>query len=208
MKKVNLSIFASGIGSNLLALHKASNEKNFPAKLQLIICNKNCIAYDVANKLKYNTKLITNKNINEFEKKVQIHLNNNKIDLICLAGFMRVLSPQFVSLWKNRILNIHPSLLPMFPGLNTHIRVIKSGMKLHGSTVHLVDKNLDSGKILGQFAFEIKNTDQKLLITNLKKYENLFYPEVLKKYIWTFLFKKDNFENKIFSNYKNVVFSY
>ena len=84
--------------------------------------------------------------MHEFEKKINPYLLSYKIDLICLAGFMRILTPRFVSRWKNKILNIHPSILPLFPGLKTHEKVLKNQMKIHGSTVHLVDQKLDSGE--------------------------------------------------------------
>ncbi len=208
MNKANLSIFASGTGSNLLAIHNASMDKSFPGKLQLVICNKICPAFELAKSLNYETKLISNLSIEKFEIVVHQELIRKKIDLICLAGFMRVLSPNFVSKWRNKILNIHPSILPLFPGLDTHKKILLNGLKIHGSTVHIVNEKLDSGKILGQFAFAVKSDDLDLLINNIKKYENLLYPEVIRKYIWTFLFKKDTFlmEKKIHLN--NVVFSY
>ena len=208
MNKANLSIFASGVGSNLLAIHKASMEKSFPGKLKLVICNKICPAFELAKNLNYETKLISNLDIKKFEITVNQELVKEKIDLICLAGFMRILSPKFVSKWQNRILNIHPSILPLFPGLNTHKKILSSGLKIHGSTVHIVNEKLDSGKILGQFAFAVKSNDLDILIDNIKKYENLLYPEVIKKYIWTFLFKKDKFLNSKIINIENVVFSY
>ena len=121
---------------------------------------------------------------------------------------MRVLSPKFVSQWENKILNIHPSILPLFPGLNTHKRILSNGIKIHGSTVHIVNEKLDSGKILGQFAFAVKSNDLEFLIDNIKKYENLLYPEVIKKYIWTFLFKEDKFLKDKKIHMDNVVFSY
>ena len=208
MNKANLSIFASGTGSNLLAIHNASMDKSFPGKLQLVICNKICPAFELAKSLNYETKLISNLSIEKFEIVVHQELIRKKIDLICLAGFMRVLSSNFVLKWRNKILNIHPSILPLFPGLDTHKKILLNGLKVHGSTVHIVNEKLDSGKILGQFAFAVKSDDLDLLIHNIKKYENLLYPEVIRKYIWTFLFKKDTFlmEKKIHLN--NVVFSY
>ena len=208
MNKANLSIFASGAGSNLLAIHDASMDKSFPGKLQLVICNKICPAFELAKSLNYETKLISNLDINKFEIIAHNELIKKKVDLICLAGFMKVLSPNFVLKWKNKILNIHPSILPLFPGLDTHTKILSNGLKIHGSTVHIVNEKLDSGKILGQFAFAVKGNDLDLLIDNVKMYENLLYPEVIKKYIWTFLFKEDKFQNYKKFNIDNVVFSY
>ena len=208
MNKANLSIFASGAGSNLLAIHKASMDKNFPGQLQLVICNKICPAFELAKSLNYRTKLISNLDIESFEIIAHNELIEKKVDLICLAGFMKVLSPKFVSKWKNKILNIHPSILPLFPGLNTHKKILSNGLKIHGSTVHIVNKKLDSGKILGQFAFAVKSNDLNLLIDNIKKYENILYPEVIKKYIWTFLFKEDKFLKYDNIHTNDAVFSY
>ncbi|MDC3063941.1 phosphoribosylglycinamide formyltransferase [Alphaproteobacteria bacterium] len=208
MNKINLSVFASGTGSNLLAIHKATMDINFPGKLKLVICNKICPAFELAKSLNYETKLITSLNIKKFETIVQRELIEKKVDLICLAGFMRILSPKFVSKWENKILNIHPSILPLFTGLNTHKKALSSGIKIHGSTVHIVNEKLDSGKILGQFAFAVKRNDLNFLIDNIKKYENILYPEVIKKYIWTFLLKKDNFLDYKKIQIDNVVFSY
>ena len=208
MNKANLSVFASGTGSNLLAIHKASMERDFPGQLQLVICNKICPAFELAKSLNYETKLISGLDVKKFEQIAHKELIEKKIDLICLAGFMRVLSPKFVSKWKNKILNIHPSILPLFPGLNTHKKILSSGLKIHGSTIHIVTEKLDSGKILGQFAFAVKSNDLDLLIDEIKKYENLLYPEVIKKYIWTFLFKEDKFSKNKKFNIDNVVFSY
>ena len=208
MNKANLSVFASGTGSNLLAIHKASMERDFPGQLQLVICNKICPAFELAKSLNYETKLISGLDVKKFEQIAHKELVKKKVDLICLAGFMRILSPKFVSKWKNKILNIHPSILPLFPGLNTHKKILSSGLKIHGSTIHIVTEKLDSGKILGQFAFAVKSKDLDLLIDEIKKYENLLYPEVIKKYIWTFLFKEDKFLKYKKLEVNNVVFSY
>ena len=208
MNKVKLSIFSSGVGSNLLAIHKASINKNFPGKLNLVICDKICPAFKLAKSLNYETKLISSIDHKKFETLVHDELIKYKIDLICLAGFMKILSPNFVSKWKNKILNIHPSILPTFPGLNTHKKVLSNGLKIHGSTVHIVNEKLDSGKILGQFAIPVINDDIVFLRNNIKKYENMFYPEVIRKYIWTFIFKKDNFTSNKLRDNKEIIFSY
>ena len=208
MKKIKLSIFSSGKGSNLLAIHKATMDESFPAKLELIICNKICPAFKLAKSLNYETKLISSKENEKFETLVHRELRKKKIDLICLAGFMKILSPKFVLKWENKILNIHPSILPIFPGLHTHKKVLSNGLKIHGSTVHIVNEKLDSGKILGQFAIQVKSNDIEFLKNNIKKYENIFYPEVIRKYIWTFLFKEDKFLKEKKSHLDNVVFSY
>ena len=208
MNKVKLSIFSSGVGTNLLAIHKATMDKSFPGKLEIVICDKICPALKLAKRLNYETKLISSEDNKKFETLVHRELIKYKIDLICLAGFMRILSPKFISKWKNKILNIHPSILPTFPGLNTHKKVLSNGLKIHGSTVHIVNEKLDSGKILGQFAIPVINEDIDFLKDNIKKYENMFYPEVIRKYIWTFIFKKDNFTSDKLLNNKEIIFSY
>ena len=109
--------------------------------------------------MNYETILISSLDQKKFEAFVQDKLIKYKIDLICLAGFMRILSPKFFSKWKNKILNIHPSILPTFPGLNTHKKVLSNGLKIHGSTVQNVKEKLDTGKILVQFAIPVINDD-------------------------------------------------
>ena len=208
MNKVKLSIFSSGVGTNLLAIHKATMDKSFPGKLEIVICDKICPALKLAKRLNYETKLISSEDNKKFETLVHRELIKKKVELICLAGFMKILSPKFVSKWKNKILNIHPSILPIFPGLNTHKKVLSNGLKIHGATVHVVNEKLDSGKILGQFAIPVINNDIVFLKDNIKKYENMFYPEVIRKYIWTFIFKKDNFTSNKLSDNKQIIFSY
>ena len=208
MKKVKLSIFSSGVGSNLLSIHKATMDKSFPGKLKLVICNKICPAFKLAKSLNYETKLISSKDNEKFETLIHHELIKKKVDLICLAGFMKILSPNFVLKWENKILNIHPSILPIFPGLDTHEKVLSNGLKIHGSTVHIVNEKLDSGKILGQFAMQVKTKDINFLKSNIKKYENMFYPEVIRKYIWTFILKKDKYFNSKLVNNKDIIFSY
>ena len=208
MKKIKLSIFSSGVGSNLLAIHKATMDEKFPGLIKLVICNKVCPAFELSKSLNYETKLISSFNNSKFETFVHNELIKNKIDLVCLAGFMKILSPEFVLKWENKILNIHPSILPTFPGLHTHKKVLSKGLKIHGSTVHIVNEQLDSGKILGQFAIPVKDNDIKTVKDKIKKYENIFYPEVIRKYIWTFIFKKDKFFNNKLYNDKDIMFSY
>ena len=133
----------------------------------------------------------------------------NQIDLICLAGFMKILSPNFVKDWKNRILNIHPSILPLFPGLNTHQKVISAGMKIHGSTIHIVENKLDSGPILAQCAIPINPDEEiKLLEKRLKKFENILYVKAIEKFVKLNFQSKNNkpFKNTK-NNYNKVIFS-
>ena len=104
---------------------------------------------------------------------------------------MKILSKEFVKKWANKILNIHPSILPLFPGLNTHKKVIKQGMKIHGSTVHIVDKGIDTGPIIAQSAITINNSDdEKSIQEKIKKSEHHLYSRAIKNYILNFYFKK------------------
>ena len=112
------------------------------------------------------------------------NLKKNKINLICLAGFMKILSKQIINVYKNRILNIHPSLLPKYKGLNTHERVIKNKEKYSGSTVHLVSDKLDSGKIILQKKIKVsKNDSIKTIEKKILKIEHKLYPNAIKKYL-------------------------
>lgn len=207
MKKINLSIFASGAGTNFLAIHKASKCKEFSGKIKLVICDKDCQAFYLSKSLKYDTKII-NRNSCNFDSVIEYELKKNNIDLVCLAGFMTILSPNIVKKWEKKILNIHPSILPLYPGLNTYNKVLTSGMKFHGSTVHIVDKKIDNGQILGQFIFPIEsNSNKDDLIKKVKQNENYFYPKVINKYIWTYFKKKYKLKTDIF-NRNNVFFSY
>ena len=211
MDKINLSIFISGKGTNLQSISDACKNKSFPAKIKLVITDNDCDGYHLAKSLSYETILLNNcKTKFEFERKATKFLKSNQIDLICLAGFMKILSPSFVKNWKNRILNIHPSILPLFPGLNTHQKVILAGMKIHGSTIHIVENKLDSGPIVAQCAIPI-NSDEKIYLIEqkLKKYENILYVKAIEKFV------KENFQskyNKTFKKQKNkyneVIFSF
>ena len=185
MKKVNLAIFISGKGTNLKSISKACTKTEYPAVIKLVISDNASEGYFLSKKLLHKTILIDKeKSKYEFENEVSFHLKKNKIDLICLAGFMKILSPAFVGIWKNKILNIHPSILPLFPGLNTHSKTIKAGMKIHGSTVHVVTDKLDDGEIIGQIAIPINLDDNiDLIIKKLKKYENILYVKSLEKFI-------------------------
>ena len=143
---INVGVFISGRGSNLKELIKYSKKNNTNWKIKLVISNKKeakGLAYAKKNRIiNYG---IENKKP-QFEKKALRHLKKNKINLLCLAGFMKILSKEFIKKSKFKIINIHPSLLPKYKGINTHERAIKAGDKYAGSTVHYVTAKLDSGK--------------------------------------------------------------
>ena len=184
-KKLIVSVFISGRGSNLKSLINFSKKKNSPIKIVLVVCNNNNakgISYAKKSKIKF--LIINYKNKKKAENKILENLKKNKINLICLAGFMKILSKKIINVYKNRILNIHPSLLPKYKGLNTHKRVIKNKEQFTGCTVHLVNSKLDSGKIILQKKIKIlKKDDENSLSKRLLKIENLIYPKAIKKFI-------------------------
>ena len=140
-----------------------------------------------AKSFKIKTFFVNYKNINISEKKILKILLKHKIELILLAGFMKILSSNFIKKFKKPILNIHPSLLPKYKGLNTHKRVLEKKEKFSGSTVHLVTPNLDSGKIILQRKVKIlKNTNEKNLEKKILKLEHNLYPEAIKKFLFNF----------------------
>ena len=182
-KKINTAIFISGRGSNLKSLINYNNKKSSRIIIKLVISNNssaNGLIY--AKKSKINIYVTNFKNKNLSEKKLLKKLVNNKIKLICLAGFMKVLTADFIKKFKKPILNIHPSLLPKYKGLNTHKRVIKNKEKYSGSTVHLVSSKLDSGKIILQKKVKInKNDNHRTLKKKVLKQEHFIYPIAIKK---------------------------
>ena len=184
-KKLRVSVFISGRGTNLKSLIDFSKRKNSPIKIILIITdNKNAKGLYFAKKNKIKFSFINYKNKNKAENKILINLKNHNINLICLAGFMKILSKKIINIYKDRILNIHPSLLPRYKGLNTHKRVIKNKEKFTGCTVHLVNSKLDSGKIILQKKVRVlKKDNENSLSKRVLKIENLIYPRAIKKFI-------------------------
>ncbi len=182
-KKIKTAVFISGTGSNLKNLIKFSLKKNSPIEINLIVSNS-----DGAKGLKYATLYQIKKKIYNFskkkisEKRTLKDLKSNDIKLICLAGFMKILSKDFIRKFKGNILNIHPSLLPKYKGLNTHQRVIKNREKYSGCTVHLVNSKLDSGKIILQKKVKLsKNETPSSLEKKILKQEHKLYPRAVSK---------------------------
>ncbi len=150
-RKIKTAVFISGAGSNLKNLIKFSKLKKSPISINFIFSNDNkAKGLKFAKIFKIKKKVFNFKKKILTEKKMLMILKNNKIELICLAGFMKILSKNFIKNFKGKILNIHPSLLPKFKGLNTHIRAIKNNEKYSRCTVHYVNSKLDSGKIILQ----------------------------------------------------------
>ena len=181
-KKITTAVFISGSGSNLNSIIKNSLKKNFPIKISLVISNnKNAYGINYAKNNKIKFKIINSKKMINFESKTLIILKKNNIKLICLAGFMKVLSDKFIKDFKYKILNIHPSLLPKYKGLNTHKRVLKNKEKFSGCTVHYVTNKLDSGRVILQKKVRIIKADnEKTLRKKILKIEHLLYPKAIK----------------------------
>ena len=186
--KINCAVFISGRGSNLNSIIKISKKKFFPIKVKLVISN-NSNAYGIyyAEKNKINFKIIKSQNMRLFETKVLKILTREKIKFICLAGFMKILSKKFINEFGHKIINIHPSLLPKYKGLNTHFRMLKNKEKISGCTVHYVSTKLDSGKIILQKKVPImKNDTEYSLRRRVLKQERILYPKAIKSIFTNF----------------------
>ena len=179
VNKIKSCIFISGRGSNLNSLIKSSREYNFPIKINLIISNNiKARGLDLAKKYSIPYLYISSKNQREFERKCLFEIKKREIKFLCLAGFMKVLSKNFIKSFRNKIINIHPSLLPKFKGLNTHKRVLKNKEKYSGCTVHFVTPELDSGKIISQKKVLIdKNETEESLKKKILIQEHKLYPK-------------------------------
>jgi phosphoribosylglycinamide formyltransferase 1 len=186
--KINIAVFISGTGSNFKNLIIHSLKKNSKFKIALVISNNSLAkGLNYANKFKIKKKVINYSNIINAEKEIIFELKKSKIDLICLAGFMKILSKNFIKKFIGKILNIHPSLLPKYKGLKTHQRVISNSEKYSGCTVHYVSSKLDSGKIILQKKVKIfKHDTYKRLEKRILKQEHLLYPKALKKVLSNF----------------------
>ena len=182
-KKIKCAVFISGKGSNLKSLIKFSRKKNSSISIELIISDNSKAKglklgkiYKISHKVfNFNKKIIA-------EKKIISEINNKNIKLICLAGFMRILSKNFIKSFRGKILNIHPSLLPKYKGLKTHERAISNNEKYTGCTVHFVNYKLDSGKIILQKSVKISKRDTaKSLAKKVLKQEHKLYPKAIKR---------------------------
>ena len=180
--KINTAVFISGTGSNLKSLIKFSKLKKSPIIIKIIISNNHkAKGLRYANIYKIKKKIFNFKNTLS-EKKVINELKKRDIHLICLAGFMKILSKSFIGNFKGKILNIHPSLLPKYKGLNTHERAIRNKDKYSGCTVHFVNSRLDSGEIINQKKVRIKKLDTpKTLAKRILIQEHKLYPAAVIK---------------------------
>ena len=182
MVKINTCVFISGKGSNLNNLISYSRDSGFPIKISLIICNNkkaNGINYAKKYKIPY---IFINTKISGYENKILFNLKKHKISFICLAGYMKMISNNLIKHYQNKIINIHPSLLPKFKGLNTFTRVLKNNEKKTGCTVHYVNKKMDGGNAIVRKEFFINKIDGENSLK--KKTQNLEYrafPEAIIK---------------------------
>ncbi|MBN9004169.1 MAG: phosphoribosylglycinamide formyltransferase [Rhizobiales bacterium] len=184
MKRV--AILISGRGSNMAALIEAAKAENFPAEIAIVISNKSdAEGLEKAKAAGISTLVIESKSFGKdraaFEAKLQSALDDNGIELICLAGFMRLFTAEFVQRWQGRMLNIHPSLLPSFPGLDPHGQALRTGVKISGATVHFVIAETDAGPIIMQGAVAVLGDDTaETLAARVLDVEHRIYPDALR----------------------------
>ena len=183
LNKIKTAVFISGTGSNLKNLINFSKTKKSPISIDLIISNTiKAKGLRYGNQYKIKKKILNFKNIKIAEKKLLNLLQQNKIQFICLAGFMKILSSKFIKQFNGKIINIHPSLLPRYKGLNTHSRAIQNKDKFTGCSVHYVTEQLDSGKIILQKKIKILKKDiPKSLAEKVLKQEHKLYPKAILK---------------------------
>ena len=182
-KKVKTAIFISGTGSNLNSLIKFSKKRKSPISINLIISNNpNAKGLELAKINKIKKKVFNFKKKLKNENQILAFLKKDKIKMICLAGFMKILSKNFITKFRGKIINIHPSLLPKYKGLNTHERALNNNEKYSGCTVHYVNSKLDSGKIILQKKIKIlKNESKTSLAKKILTQEHLLYPKAILK---------------------------
>ena len=186
MTRKRVGVLISGRGSNMAALIEAAKAPDYPAEIALVLSNRpdagglaTARAENIATAAVDHTKF--GKDRAAFERAMQDVLDRHGIELVCLAGFMRLLTPAFVERWQERMLNIHPALLPAFKGLDTHKRALEAGVKLHGATVHFVVPDMDSGPILAQGAVPVHDDDtEETLAARVIAVEHRLYPLALR----------------------------
>jgi len=185
MARRRVGVLVSGRGSNLAALIAAAREPAYPAEIALVVSNVPgagglALARDAGiPQIAVDHRTFAGRP--EFEAELDRVLRTADIELVCLAGFMRLLTPTFVDAWRDRMLNIHPSLLPAFPGLDTHARALKEGVRIAGCTVHFVRAKMDVGPIVGQAAVPVlAGDDAAALAARVLKAEHRLYPAALR----------------------------
>ncbi len=183
--KTRVAILISGRGSNMRSLVEAARAKDFPAEIALVLSNvASAEGLEFARKQGVDTAVVDHRRFADresFEREMQATLTKHAIHLVCLAGFMRLLTPWFVEQWRDRMLNIHPALLPSYRGLHTHERALADGVKIHGATVHFVAPEVDAGPIVTQAAVPVLDSDTpETLAARVLEQEHRIYPLALK----------------------------
>lgn len=184
--KRRVAILISGRGSNMAALIEAAKVREFPAEIAVVVSNRaDAAGLDRAKASGVATEIIESKPFGKdraaFEKVLEARLAQHRIELICLGGFMRLFTAEFVQRWYGRMLNIHPSLLPSFPGLDPHGQALKAGVKISGATVHFVIPETDAGPIVMQAAVPVRDDDTgEALSQRILAVEHRIYPEALR----------------------------
>jgi phosphoribosylglycinamide formyltransferase-1 len=186
MSKKRVAVLISGRGSNMMALIEAAKAKDYPAEIALVLSNlPDAAGLARAREAAIATAVVDHRRFGEdreaFEHLLDEELRKNRIELVCLAGFMRLLTAWFIKRWSGRILNIHPALLPDFKGLNTHHRALEAGVKQHGATVHFVVEETDAGPIISQQWIPVLQGDtEQTLAARVLEIEHRIYPEALR----------------------------
>ena len=183
LKQVKTAVFISGKGSNLENIIKFSKNKKSPISVDLVVSNTSkAKGLSFADQFEIKKRIFNSKNFNNIEKNILLLLKKEKIKFICLAGFMKILSKEFIKNFNGKIINIHPSLLPKYKGLNTHINAIKNKDQFTGCTIHYVTEKLDSGKIILQKKIRIAADDDHIsLKKKVLKQEHKLYPAAIMK---------------------------
>ena len=181
--KIRTAVFISGTGSNFKSLIKFSKKNKCPISIEIVISsNSKAKGLDYAKKYNIKKKILNFKNKNLTEKNLLYILKTNNIKMICLAGFMKILSKNFIKKFKGKILNIHPSLLPKYKGLNTHKKALDNKERYSGCTVHFVNSRLDSGKIILQKRVKITKSETEASLANkILVQEHKLYPRAILK---------------------------
>lgn len=179
------AIFISGRGSNMRSLIDAARAADFPAEIALVLSNRpDALGLALAKEAGIPTAAVDHKiyaGREEFERSVQTLLDIHRTDLVCLAGFMRMLTPSFVGQWDRRMINIHPALLPAYRGLDTHARALADGVKIHGCSAHFVAPAMDEGPIIAQAAVPVRDDDTaESLSARVLEQEHVLYPLALR----------------------------
>jgi phosphoribosylglycinamide formyltransferase-1 len=186
MSRKRVAVLISGRGSNMAALIEAAKDKTYPAEIALVASNRlDAGGLVSARAASIATEVVDHRAFGKdraaFERALQSVLEQHRIDVVCLAGFMRLLSADFVNRWPERLLNIHPALLPAFKGLDTHRRALEAGTKIHGASVHFVVAEMDSGPIIAQRAVAVRDDDSEAaLAARVLAVEHRIYPEALR----------------------------